>query len=190
MKVLRKMILARCHKRKFMRLISCLMLMILLPSLMGGICGDNGEIFYIEIVNKLPYSISATVEFQRERKYDLGIIPPDEIVFQMQFFMGESKTKKASDVISKIFIFSENKKPLMTFKGKKMNEYVIFRGNTIEDILEDRERWCKFRLEVEEKYMGIGLKKGMNFEEEMEEDQFEDEEKTENEKYSLYIEYD
>jgi hypothetical protein len=57
-----------------------------------------------------------------------------------------------------------------------MNKYVLFRKDpTVDDILENRESWCKFRLELKEEYMGIGLKKGTNFEEEIEDETDEDE---------------
>ena len=146
--------------------------LLLLSNFIGGCLGDDGKTWYVEIVNELQYPIHAIVEFKRNYRHDLGIIQPEKIATASEFFMGtSSRNKKADVVIHRISIFTEDKIPLMVFRGSTMNNYVIFReNNTEEDILNHREHWMKFRLEVKEDYINIGLKEGLDFEEEIEND--------------------
>ena len=117
---------------------------------MGGCLGDSVSGWIVEIANELPYSIHAVVEFQRNRKYDLEIIPPKEIVTVSESFVGISSSKEAHRGIRQISIFSEDKRPLMIFRGKGMNKYVVF--------IKKYDEWdYLFRLEVKEEYIGIGL---------------------------------
>jgi hypothetical protein len=86
-----------------------------------------------------------------------------------------TSAKKLNKGIKKISVFTESGNLWMVFKDKELNNYAVPKENTIDDILEHQESWPKFRLEIHEEYMGIGLKKGTNFEEEIEDENDEDE---------------
>ena len=149
--------------------------LILLSFIMTG-CPQPSKTWMVEIVNELQYSIYAIVEFKDydKTKCNSGIIPHEGIAITYAR-LDENRnakpySKKANNGIRKISIFREDETPLMVLQGKKMNEYVIFRdNNTIEDVLNDREYWHRFRLEIKEEYINIGLKKVLDFGKEIEE---------------------
>ena len=155
-------------------------------AVIGGLMGDcmpfgyDGATYYVEIVSKLSYPISAVVESQERHKKDLGIILPNEMV-ECVTSLRASASKNANKGIRRISIYTEDGTLWILLKGSNVNKYLVYRKeSTVDDIQKGRESWCKFRLEVTEELMGIGLKKDINFEEiedpqfEVEDEQFEE----------------
>jgi hypothetical protein len=138
--------------------------MILLLSLIGVSCAaydDTPRVkWLIEIVNQLPYSISATIEF-RGGEYPLEIIPAGRMI-SAHISVYESSSDSVSEGIREISVFKEDGDSeedilWMVLKGQDLNTHVIHRENTIFDFLEGKEHLTKFRLEINATLEGIGL---------------------------------
>ena len=137
--------------------------LILLVSVAG--CTHGYRDWEVKVVNKLSDSIYVAVRFCGNDKieycrYDLGPMQPEEMASaRRQDVWGES-SPKAHEEIYKIFVFSEDKTPLIILKGKEMDEYVVFIGK-------DESGNYLFYFEVKEEdigtYMGVDLYKGIDF---------------------------
>ena len=149
-----------------MKLRTCLISMILLLNLTGIGCGADssegpGVTWIVEVVNKLPYSISAIIEVHSGREYPLDIIASGKMISE-RIMVYESDPEGASDGIREISIFTENDSSeeanLWTLlREQDLNDHVELREDSIFDFLEGTENLVKFRLEVIEELKGIGL---------------------------------
>ena len=145
--------------------------LILLFSLIG--CTDETRTWSLVIVNKLTYPICVEVTLSSEarhspssgqRKFEL-LIEPEKIDFISNFHMHPRTESKAHKGVREILVFSEDKTiPLMILRGKAMDEYVVRVGS-----YHNNDGW-QFCLEVNEENIGVGLNKGMYFEEDVEDE--------------------
>jgi hypothetical protein len=117
-------------------------------------CNHYDRVWQLEVMNKLSYPIYVTVMFNlsSDGRYELGPIQPGEMANEIRRYDRNRAHSKANEEIYKIFVFSENKDPLMILIGKEMDNYVVFVGkNESDDYL--------FRFEVNEEdigtYMGV-----------------------------------
>ena len=123
---------------------------------------ERYETWSVNVVNKLSDPIIVSVEFESssyggDRSHIL-FIEPEGTDFANNY-MRISKSSIASDGIRKISIFS----PFIILEGDDIDKYVIDRETTIDDVMEGRENWRKFRFEVKEEYFDTGLKKRTSF---------------------------
>ena len=141
-------------------------------SLSGCFCNE-GEAWRIEIVNNLQHPIYAIVEFMQSSRFELGTILPGETAteFSLHIFASPEEPHKG---FSKISIFTEDGEPFMILQGEEMDKYVIFVGrySGLDEsgayIIHDNGGiGYLFRLEVEEEYLGIGINKVIDFEEDI-----------------------
>jgi len=69
-----------------------------------------------------------------------------------------SKTpSKAHEGLRKIAVFSENKRMLILLEGEQLNQYVIPKEGSIDDILEGREPKTIFSFEIKEEYLDFNI---------------------------------
>ena len=131
---------------------------ILLFGLSGCDACDVGQTWQITILNNLSHPIYVTVIFVGDRSSGSGLIMSGEEKMVSQDYIFENP--EAHKGISKISIFSEDRTPLIILQDIEMDEYVIFTGASYGGGA------YRFRLEIEEELIGIGLDKVIDFEEE------------------------
>jgi hypothetical protein len=143
--------------------------LILLFSLIGCIdmvfdADPDMKVWSVVVVNKLPYSIYAIVEFDRKasmsspgKKQEL-FIKSEKMAFASRP-IDPKIPRKAHRGIKEILVFSEDKTtPLIILRGQEMDKYVIHVG----DYWIDGWQFC---LGVNEENIGVFLSKGIDFEE-------------------------
>jgi hypothetical protein len=122
---------------------------------------DNSRYWYIEVENNLSYPIYA-IAILANHNLPLGLILPGETASCFATHVNENLPPEARREITKISVFSEDRVPLMVLEGKGIDEYVIY--------IERKENYNYFfHLEVKEEYIGMGLNKKVDFEEEINE---------------------
>ena len=138
--------------------------------LWGGPPHRDMSAWSVVIVNQLPYPIYVEVIFNpraytnsQGARQELSI-ESGEIAFANKLSMEPNLPSQAHRGIREILVFSEDKIiPLMILRGTAMNEYVIHVGDY-------RPRGWQFCLEVNEENIGVGLNKGIDFEEDVEDE--------------------
>ena len=143
------------------RIIICLILPMFLFSLMGCDCSVR-RAWTVEIVNELSYPIYATIIFKlNSEKKTTKLIQPEESDDVVRINVRKDIPSEAHAGIKKISVFLEDNTPFMVLEGEGIDEYVIFMGK-------DKYDDYLFYFEVKEEYLGIGLDKRIEFEEELE----------------------
>ena len=137
-----------------------LILQILLFSLVG--CDPIEETWTLEIVNNLSYPIFVYVADKKD-SYNSGstLIPPRKNSF---VWLSSKMPLRVDEGVHRISVFSEDRKLLMLIEGEQLNQYVILKGESIDDILEGRDPNSIFSFEVKREYIETDSNNKTNFE--------------------------
>jgi hypothetical protein len=134
---------------------------------------EKSRTWYIGIENKLSYPIKVETIFANGRKSKISDIQPNEIRVDWILGVSHHAGRKAHKEIYQISVYKESDNALiMQLKGSEMDKYVICTGKSICGGNDEYQ----FLFEIKEENLGVGVNKGMNFEEEVGENQFENEE--------------
>jgi len=138
-------------KAKIKNILNVLMIHILLFSLIG--CDYYGT-WQLEVVNNLSHPITVRITGKNDSRNTLASIQPRK---SASIWLSSKTPSEANEGIRKISVFSDKRRMLMILEGEQLNQYVILKGQSIEDILEGREPRTRFSFEVKEEHIGFDL---------------------------------
>ena len=122
----------------------------------------DDRIWYIDIENKLSYSVKFEAVYTQNRGNIIRDIQPNEI--RVDWILNGSKNagQKAHKRIKQISVYKETDNNLiMLLKGSEIDKYVIYTGISIYGIDD-----YQFLFQIKEENLGVGINKTMRFEEE------------------------
>jgi len=125
--------------------------------------GDyDANTWYIDIENKLSYSVRIENIFYNGKKSKIDSIQPNEIRVDWISNGPKNSVPNASTRIYQMSVFKENNNTLiMQLMGAEMNNYIIHTGKSIYGGAND----LQFLFQIREEDVGVGVDKEINLNE-------------------------
>jgi hypothetical protein len=122
----------------------------------------DDRIWFINIENKLSYPIKFEAVYIRSSDGPIENIRPNEIRVDWILDGYKGEGQKAHKRIKQISVYKESDNSLiMQLKGSEIDKYVIYTGKSIYG----GSTSCQFLFQIKEDDLGVGVNKGMSFEE-------------------------
>jgi len=132
------------------KIINILIIHIFLFSLIGCDYDYERASWQLEIANNLSYPISVHVIDKNNSRSTLNLIQPSR---PTSIWFSSKTPTNVNEGLRKISVFSENRRMLMLLEGEQLNQFVIRKEGSIDDILEGREPTPIFSFEVKEEHL-------------------------------------